>query len=69
MAATCEHTHQGYDRGGGMNGASYLSGCDAVVSSRTSSSVSSPDSTPSASQAVLVVNAGRVDMVALEVVG
>ena len=52
-----------------MNGASYLSGCDAVVSSRTSSSVSSPDSTPSASQAVLVVNAGRVDMVALEVVG
>ena len=41
---------------------SYLSGCDAVVSSRISSSYSSPDSTPSASQAVFDVNGGRVDM-------
>ena len=64
MVATCEH---GHNRGRGVNGASYLSCCDAAVSSRTSSSVSSPDSTPRASQAVLEVNAARVDMV--EVVG
>lgn len=36
----------------------YLSGWDEGISS----SVSSPDSTPSASQAVLVVNGGREDM-------
>lgn len=35
------------------SGASYLSGCDAGVSSRISTSDSSPDSTPRASQAVL----------------
>ena len=45
-----------------VNGLSHLSGWDEGVSSRISSSVSSPDSTPSASHAVFVVKAGRVDM-------